>query len=44
MEGRGYQRFKSDEERKLMESPEEPLFPSIGDQGDRWKYIGNVKP
>ena len=42
MEGKGYQRFKSDEERELIESVEKPLSPSIGDQGDRWKYIGSA--
>jgi hypothetical protein len=42
MEAKGYQRVKTDEVRKPVESSEEPLPPSIGDQGDRWKYIGST--
>jgi len=40
--GKGYQLVKTDEERKLVDSSEKPLSPTIGDQGDRWKYIGST--
>jgi hypothetical protein len=42
MKARSYQQFKTDKERELIESSEKPLSPSIGDQGDRWKYIGST--
>jgi hypothetical protein len=40
--GKGYQRVKTNEEKKVIESSEESLSPSIGDQGDSWKYIGST--
>jgi hypothetical protein len=44
MEAKGYQQFKSSEEKELIESSEKPLSPTIEDQhrGDKWKYIGST--